>query len=245
MGKLCHLNHAPIVEALIDIQFAPVADMDLSAIAVELSGGRSSSISDLFETMFEFRVEDGASPQSSSIANIAGKRLDFGADHRVIQIRNSGFTFSRLAPYDTWEEMVKPTLVAWRQFQKYIGAGKVNRVALRYINVLELPLPLDSFDRYLTSPPQVPKDLQQGISGFLTRVVCPLKEDLLTITQSLESEASDSSAVKVALDIEVSHERELDRLDVMALERVLDRLRAAKNDAFFAYLTDDALELFK
>lgn len=245
MGKQCHLNRAPIVEALIDIQFAPVADMDMSAIAVELSAGKSASISDLFETMFELRVEGDALPYSSSTANITGKRLDFGTEHRVIQIRNNSFTFSKLAPYDTWEEMIEPTLVAWQHFLKYVGKGTINRVALRYINVLELPLPLDSFDRYLTSPPQVPQGLQQGISGFLTRVLCPLKEDLLIITQSLEREASDNSAVKVALDIEVSHEHELDRSDVATLNLVLNRLRTAKNDAFFAYLTDDALELFK
>lgn len=245
MGKPCHLNRAPIVEALIDIQFAPIADMDLPAIAAELSDGKDCAISDLFETLLEPRVDENAIRHSSSVANVAGKRLDFLVERSVIQIRNGGFTFSRLAPYATWEEMVEPALVAWSYLLKYLQAGRISRVALRYINVLELPLPLNSFDRYLASPPQVPKELQLGISGFLTRVLCPLKEDLLSVTQSLEREASDSSVVKVALDIEVSHERELERLDVSMLDLVLNRLRAEKNDAFFAYLTDDALELFK
>jgi uncharacterized protein (TIGR04255 family) len=239
-----HLDRAPIHEALIDIQFIPVEGIDIGGIAAEFASGQSASVADLFLTMFELKVDKDVLPQAATVADAVGKRVDIPSKHQVLQFRNSGFTFSRLAPYETWEEMSSAALFAWEFFSSRLGAFHIDRVAVRYVNVLQLPLPIETFDLYLTSAPRVPNGLQQGISAFLTRIVCPQGNNVVIITQSLEGEINDGTALKVILDIDVSHECKLDSKDTTALKAVLDRLRACKNEAFFAYLTNEALEMY-
>jgi uncharacterized protein (TIGR04255 family) len=243
VGRQRHLGQAPIHEALIDIQFDQVLDVDVGEIAKEFSEAQQpASVSDLYLTMFEVKVEKDTSPQATSVANAIGKRIDIPSKHQVVQFRNNGFTFSRLAPYESWDEMAEAAMQAWNFFSNRVGSGQINRIAVRYINVLEFPLPIDTFDTYLTSPPRIPNELQSGISAFLTRVVCPQGEDMMIVTQSLEGDSS--KAIKVILDIDVSHQCKLDRQDFSAVDAVLKRLRVCKNNAFFAYLTDDALEIY-
>ena len=245
MGRQRHLGRAPIHEALIDIQFNPVAGVDVGAIAAEFSGDQPASVFDVWQTMFEMKVEADAAPRTSHSADAIGKRIDLPEKHQVVQFRNSGFTFSRLAPYDSWEEMTDAALRAWWFYADRLGPEQINRIAVRYVNILQLPLPLDRFERYLTSPPVVPEEMPQGIVSFLTRVVCPRGEDVAIVTQSLEGEVDGGKAVKVILDIDVSHQCKLDRDNFVAVEAILDRLRAFKNDAFFAFLTNEALEMYE
>jgi uncharacterized protein (TIGR04255 family) len=245
VGKQQYLKHAPIREALIDIQFNPLAEVDIGMIASEFSIGPAEPVSDLYQTMFEIKVAQDALPHASSFAAAIGKRIDLPAKHQVVQFRTNGFTFSRLAPYETWEEMAGAAQHAWRFFATRIAPGQINRIAIRYINVLRLPLPLDGFDAYLSSPPLIPKELPQSVSGFLTRVTYPKGEDVAMVTQSLEGEVDDGAAINIILDIDIAHECKLDRCAFTEVEAILERLRICKNDAFFAFLTDGALEMYK
>lgn len=245
MSKQRHLANAPIQEALIDIQFEPVEGLDVAAFSDEYAKSRSASVSDLFQTMFEIRVEQGKEPPHLATfpASDIGKRIDLIAARQVIQVRANGFTFSQLAPYETWDAMLKSAMEAWQFFSTKFGAGQLTRAAVRYVNVLHLPLPIESFDAYLTSAPKVPDELPQGVSSFLDRVVCPQGDDILTVTQSLEGQIG--NAVKVILDIDVAHVCKMDRTDIDSIASVLERLRSRKNDAFFAYVEEKTLEMYE
>ncbi len=245
MGKQRHLSRAPIQEALIDVQFDPVSGVDVAAIAAEFSGGQAASMFDVWQTMFEMKVGPNVEPRTNQSADAIGKRIDFPDRHQVVQFRNGGFTFSRLAPYDTWEEMTDAGLRAWWYYADRVKPEHIKRVAVRYINALHFPLPLDQFDRYLICPPVVPEEMPQGVAGFLSRVVIPKDGDVALVTQSIEGVVEGGNAVKVILDIDVSHQCDLATDDFVRVESILARLRDFKNLAFFAYLTDEALEMYE
>jgi uncharacterized protein (TIGR04255 family) len=134
-----------------------------------------------------------------------------------------------------------------RRYAAQLHPEFVTRVALRYINALSLPLPLDRFEKYLAAPPGVPPGMPNSLSGFLSRLVIPKGLDTAVITQSVEGEVKSTeraSVLKVLLDIDVSHRCMLPRDEFDQVDAVLERLREYKNQIFFSFLTDEALEMY-
>ena len=121
----------------------------------------------------------------------------------------------------------------------------MSRLALRYINRLNIPLPIEDFSLYLTSPPVIPPDLPQEVSSFLTRVV--LHESTVSlaanITQALE-QGLDPNSVTVILDIDAYKTGEFDPHGAEIAE-VLEALHHFKNRVFFSSLTEAALRLYE
>jgi uncharacterized protein (TIGR04255 family) len=246
VARVRHLTRAPIQEALIDIQFAPVLDADIAGIAAEFSPGGGETSFDVWQGMFEVQVTptDGPQPVVKKTGSV-GKRIDLTEDHQVLQLRSNGFTFSQLAPYQTWEAMRDAAVPLWERYVDRIAPTAISRIAIRYINSITLPVPLADFGKYLIWAPCAPDEVGEGVAGFLTRVVIPKGDDVGIITQSLDGPAKSGQGVKMILDIDISHMCELAPYDLESLIDVLERLRKFKNSAFFSYLTEDALEMFE
>jgi uncharacterized protein (TIGR04255 family) len=64
----------------------------------------------------------------------------------------------------------------------------INRLALRYVNRLDLPLPVGDLKYYLRTVPEVSPDLPQGLSGYFMQLQIP-QEDIsaiLILNQALQ-----------------------------------------------------------
>src|SRR5262249_32303051 len=118
----------------------------------------------------------------------------------------------------------------------------VNRIALRYINRLELPFHRgDEFSRFLTAAPEVPPGAPQNVSEFLSRVVThDGDESTVIITQQL---GPAETASVVAIDIDAFKVGNFST-NPNELGRILEQLRILKNQAFFSLLTEDAVKLY-
>ena len=246
MSKRRHLGNAPIQEALIDIKFDPVSHADVSAAAETLANGETAQILDLWNTMFEFKVELDQQPAAQQSTQI-GKRVDFPERGHVVQLHNGSFTFSRLAPYKDWQEMIDAALALWRHYADLLRVQRVTRVAVRYINLIDLPLPIENFGDFLESPPVIPNGIPQGLAGFLTRMTIPLGQHIAIVTQSLEGgqvEYRGGQALRMVLDIDVSHQEFFERERFSEIGRILGRLRDAKNDVFFSFVTERTVEQY-
>jgi uncharacterized protein (TIGR04255 family) len=246
LSPVRHLNNAPVKEAIIDCQFIGNWNRDLSEVCAELAGSQGR-VSDLFETSVTFTVnnEEGEARVDPSANNSrVGKRIDFTETHQVLQIQRTGFTFSQLEPYGSWLQVVDDARRMWEKVKANISDLHVARLAVRYINVIDLPIPFDDFNEYLTAAPQIPAGLPQGLSQFLIRTVSPIESDLVVVTQSLNPGEGHADRARVVLDIDVSC-IDTDHLTDVALSQTLDRLRDRKNAVFFSYLTEKALEMYK
>jgi uncharacterized protein (TIGR04255 family) len=243
-----HLAHAPIQEAVIDIQFPAVEGVDLDAVASKFSPDGVATSFDVWQGVFEVQMDTSKGPQQLVTHNSSpGKRLDFADRGEVLQLRSNGFTFSKLPPYTKWETVRDTAIPLWERFVGELPPIAVSRIAVRYVNSFVLPLPIQRFEDYLNCGPSLPPGVGEGIASFLTRVVVPEGKDAAVITQSLEGEVQTDSGkgVKVLLDIDVAHVCKLPASDVGGLTTVLNRLRDFKNRAFFSLLTDAALEMFE
>ncbi len=135
----------------------------------------------------------------------------------------------------------------WKLYKDLVSP-EIIRVAVRFINKIDIPLSSQTaldFDDYLTAGPIVPKELPQGISSFLTRVVIndPEIDASAIITQAFE-QIVDPKYVPIIFDIDV-FKQESKGLSEEEAWRTLEKLRHFKNRIFFASITEKIKELFQ
>ncbi|MEW5816558.1 MAG: TIGR04255 family protein, partial [Spirochaetota bacterium] len=194
-----------------------------------------------WEGKFEFKK--GEPPVSSGTEAIYGYIFTSADQKQIFQARIDGFTFSRLKPYETWEQLRDEAHRVWQLYGGVVST-EITRVALRYINRMEFPLPIRDFSDYLTAAPIVPAGLPQGVSSFLTRVVIhePEIDAAAIITQALE-QVVNPSILPIILDIDVFKQKSEGISEEDAWD-TLDKLRHFKNKIFFESITEKAKELF-
>lgn len=204
----------------------------------------------MWEALVGFKV-DGKKASTDASRKVIGKRFDTdGADPHVLQCRTGGFTFSRLSPYVEWGALRADALRLWEAFYKAVQPQTITRLAVRYINEIKIPLPIEKFGDYLVCPPQAPDSLPQALSGFMQRVIIPdEKTNSISIVNQLfegNSEISDGKEViTVVLDIDVFRQVSIDTSRANDIFAVLDVLREQKNKMFFEHLTEQAVEMFQ
>jgi uncharacterized protein (TIGR04255 family) len=253
MAKQRHLENAPVREALIDFRFSPEVPIDLlERWVLQWAEGRGP-VRKIVEGTFAMELGGAglvASNEKSSV-NEVGRRVDCEGGEVVVQFRTSGFTYSRLPKYKDWEEIKGPALLVWQEFCHAMGVTGIVRLALRYINGLEVPLPLPEatgFGHFLTCPPMTPDGpdgVPRGVAGFMTRIVVPVDDQTtLVVSQVLEGPADNQTSLKLLLDIDVFEQGQYSPSSEV-VGPALERLRTVKNDAFFGSLTEATVELYQ
>jgi uncharacterized protein (TIGR04255 family) len=156
-----------------------------------------------------------------------------------------GFTFSRLAPYETWERTQDEASRLWHIYRNATSPTSIDRVALRYINELSLPVEKGNWEQWLTAPPRAPEGVSPRIDEFLTRTVIEdaATETVWLLTQGAQCPDSPAAKSKVLLDIDVSKKTQFD--DDSAIWETMDVLREIKNRLFFGSFTDATSETLK
>jgi uncharacterized protein (TIGR04255 family) len=163
----------------------------------------------------------------------------------IAQFRVDGFTFNRLHPYTSWEELFPQAMDLWRVYSSIAKPDVITRLAVRYVNRIVLPAGPTAFETYLRTAPVIPPELPQYISGFLTRVTIhdPQTDIGAHVAQALEA-SPPGNRLAVILDIDAYKQREFPT-DDPAIEQTFDQLRAFKNLIFFNSLTDDTIRGFE
>lgn len=247
-----HLARAPLREALIDIQFEPRVSIQAIDEYLRGLGAPYQGALDLWEALVGLHGEtNGQPPRATTAQSVIGRRVEAKTDPGyVLQCRLGGFTLSRLSPYGEWGDLRQEAARLWAAFAPFLGNAAVNRIAVRYINELKLPLPLGDFAEFLMCPPVIPPALPQGLSGFLTRVIISDIEHSCTavVTQALEPTQPGGNVqqnITVVLDIDVFRHGRIDLSDANTLWSGLDVLRDRKNAIFFEFLTEKTVEMYE
>ena len=247
MAIQTHLSKAPITEALIDIKVRLPIDVDINKLEPmgKIISNQYPKKQDRirFEGRIDFKL--GETPKHKDPLSLVDGFMYISSDEKyVVQTRLDGFTLSRLKPYETWERLRDEAQKLWKLYLETTSPEIIKRVALRYINRLELPPSMHDFSEYLASPPTVPKGLPQKLASFLNRFIIPFEDidAFAIITQSFESIERD--VVPIILDIDVFREGEFELNKGDAWE-LLEKFRNIKNDVFFESITEKTKELYQ
>lgn len=238
MARVRHLVRAPLREAIIDIQLAHPLDL-----------GFAESLKDLPIPGFvrkneirRFSVSITGAEIPSRTEELLGWRYESEDGSRIVQLRRDGIGYSIIREYTEWADIKAASKRVWDEYRQRAGETEVGRVAVRYINVLDLPAWSD-LNTYLTAAPQVPEGLPQTLTHFLERTVVPFNEGIFAIIiQTMEQVAQ--PATRVILDIDVYAHRSFGSGSA-DLWHFLDRLRGVKNAVFFSSVTEQTLEAYE
>ncbi len=238
------LSKAPITEALVDIRckLPKGFNMDqFKTIGAKISGDYPfEKIIRVHETKIDVKDDEQI---VTTHEKINGYLYESSNRTKIVQLRLDGFTFNRLKPYNNWIEVRDEALRLWNLYTELVKPEFINRIALRYINNLNVPMPVIDFGDYLTCPPEAPEGLTKGISSFFYRVVVATEDSRLTaiITQALETKVDVKDYLPIILDIDVikfTTDGFLEE-DILA---ILEKLRGFKNQIFFSSITKKLLE---
>lgn len=241
--------NSPITEALLDIRVNLPKEITLDTLATF-----QNEIKERFPTRKEqykwesgIKFQAGSAPQvipSSGGSNGYFFRSPDGK--KIVQARLDGYTFNKLKPYNNWEAFSSEAKELWGEYLKVAKPVNVTRLALRYINRIELPLPFTDFKEYILTVPEIGPDIPNALSGFFTRLIIP-NSDIqanAVITETMEKIDDKAGVLPFIFDIDVSRnyvfEPQSDEI-----WQTLNRLREFKNQIFLNSLTKKARELFK
>lgn len=240
------LPNAPITEALIDIRVKATSGFDVNRLQ-----SLHDSIKEVYPEKIprkdwqgKFEIKADGPEISAGGGQTSGYHFKSADKKQIFQAKVDGFTFNRLKPYENWGVFRTEAKRLWHLYRGIVSADII-RVAIRYINKFNMPLPIKDFSEYLSAPPTVPPELPQGVPSFFSRVVIlnPEIEVTAIITQVLEP-AIDPNAAPIILDIDAFRSNP-DGITEEETWILLDKLREFKNQIFFSSITDKAKELFQ
>lgn len=244
-----HYRNAPIAEAVFDVRAILPADFDCN---------KFENFHD--EIKKEFPTKEVSLTYTGSIKIEKGQKPVCGAKEsglngflfkstdgtNLIQFKTSGFTFNKLRPYDNWKSFSEDAKKYLEEYLRITSPIKITRVGLRYINRLDIPLPIEDFEDYLNTVPYIAPEIPQVLAEFFMRLVIPNSEDVpnvAIITETIDNKIkTDGTFLPLILDIDVFREVDLNAGDKKIYE-IFENLREYKNTIFNSSITDKMKQL--
>jgi uncharacterized protein (TIGR04255 family) len=241
------LKNAPITEALIDIRVSLLGDTMLPILETYNVGIKEQlSISKKrysVETRFEMQ-DDGPKVTTPTGRHPDGYLFSSPTEDVVVQARLDGFTISKLRPYEDWPTFLGSAQYFWERYARLASPSRVTRIAVRYLNRIEIPLGVD-MKLYLRTGPEIAPGIPQDLASFLLRLVIPdpASQFVAIVTEAVPQELH-TTVYPIILDIDVFREIDLEPSNPQLWE-ILGALRDVKNRIFFETLTERALEAYR
>jgi len=240
--------NAPITEALLDIrvQLPPEINLDMLKTFHDPIKERFPAKEERISFEASFKVSPKEDPVVlPSMRKPDGYLFRSTIENKVVQARLDGFTFNKLKPYKNWGTFSSEALELWKLYLEIAKPIKIIRIALRYINKIEIPIPMNEFKDYILTVPEIAPNIPQALAHFFMQLVIPNPEIGATavISQTIEP-ITPNQRVPLIFDIDVFKEAVyVDNKDEVWLD--FENLRKFKNDIFFKSITKKTEELFK
>lgn len=236
---------APITEAIIDIRIVAPENSDSSTrdnlFAI---GGDLKLQYPNHEELHRHEVLVTIPGNVHTQDRFAGVRYISADLHTSLAAQPDGFTFSMRAPYSCWDEFCSLARSAWTIYKSKVRPASIVRVAVRYINKIDIPLPAEPTEDYFRLYPMIPEALGDVSESFFLQVRKP-QLDLhanLVVTQGLAPPEKEG-VVGVVLDIDLFRDADLPQTDD-DVWKLFEQFRVRKNVAFEACIGDATRRLF-
>jgi uncharacterized protein (TIGR04255 family) len=249
MAKIRHLKNAPIKEAVIDFRAKVSPEFDVKKFLVLKDELREKFPKFEERLLFKggIKFKHGKPEQPiTEYQGIHGYFFKTQDEKKVVQFRIDGFTFSKLKPYTNWEEVFREARELWEVYLKLAKPESIPRLAVRYINHIEISLPIVDLSKYFTKPPEVPDDINSVIHGFLSKLVVYNQSLKISanIIQALEKSARSDNTIIIILDIDAFKVGDfISKHDEILI--TFKDLHNFKNQIFFNSITEETARLFE
>ncbi len=245
------LPHAPIIEAVLDIDCDLPPDLDRTELE---RAGRDAFRPDYpkfrKQLIHEAEVMMKAEEEPRFSARQGVRSFQFLSDNekQIVQVRVDGFSFNRLAPYSSLDDYLPEIGRCWGIFKELARPRLIRKIALRYINRIVIPAEEGAqvdLKAFLTVGPRLPAETGLTFTGFLNQHQAMDKESGNSANIILASEPFANGGFPIVLDIEVWKQNRLDPARTDELMATVHSLRALKNRIFKHTLTPECLSLYQ
>jgi len=234
-----------VLEALVDIRVERGSPIDLPTLANVHVGEeeRYPKREALMSSSITFDPKGNAVAQAAQSMN--GYRFSDSANSRIAQVRQDGFTFSRLQPYDQWESWRGEARRVWDRYVEAVRPKTINRVAVRYINRIDVSSTRGRLRDYLNIYPELPNEIPNLMTGFIMRLELALPDlPSAALVLSLGRIPPPSQGlVSILLDLDLYQQLKMGPREENLWDS-LETLHARENLFFESCITDRARELF-
>jgi uncharacterized protein (TIGR04255 family) len=233
---------APITEAIIELR-------------VEASPGVTAgscksvfeSVRDRFPEMKEMLMMQGFIMGGQQVGaqasqSLAGYLFHSNELRQTVTASPDRFSFSQLSPYDSWDVFCPAAQHLWDVYNSRLKPVKIVRVATRFVNRIEIPLPLENITDYFRTAPIVSTDMSQECSGLFMQLQLPQKDIGCVVALNEAQLPAGDDTVPFILDIDIFDEAQEYSTDAVVWNR-LNEFRWRKNEVFEACITDRVRKL--
>lgn len=247
--KFQHLAKAPIVEAVIEVRAKAEKPWDEPKITEQLKAALPDYPN--FQSHREFVQEVKLAPgekAESAVQDLGWKGLRFESADKlhVAQFNRDGFSFSRLKPYESWEQICGEGLRLWHIFMELARPEEIHRLGLRFINRMYLLEGEDHLEDLLQALPQQPEGLDLPVASFFHHETFGVPGYPYAINTRRTIQPPEKPAdreVGIILDIDVFTVQPFELKEGL-IEKYLAEMRWLKNKVFYGSLNPKAMEKF-
>ncbi len=232
--KVQHLKNAPIKEAIVDIQVELPSDALKGLEKLKKSYSREYPVTkDLLG--LEVRIKSTAETRGSSHEmNRMGIRFETGNNDRVVLARLDRMVFSRVNKYYDWDDLIENAKKAWGKYRRAMKPVRIKRLAVRYINQVQLEWPIEDI---VKAQPSIPTGVDYKMNGFTSQTL--LTDNGVSILVTL---AKKDRSEPVLIDIDVFKDVDLLPKQFISVWKQISKFREIKNNVFFNYSTQKLIK---
>ncbi len=174
VANAIHFDNAPIVEAIVGIDFEEILPIETLENLNSLSAAFSVDYPTVEKLITgEYKIQFGSPvEQVETQIGYFFKSVD---GLQVVHAKRNGFAFSRLRPYQTWEKFIAEAKRTWDLYRHALSTPSLAKFSVRYINRLSWPNG-EKIEDYLAVYPYIPDGLPQSLSECFLKLEFPLSE---------------------------------------------------------------------
>ena len=239
-----HLSKAPIVEAVIDIRVVPSVKWDEISLQSDLKQRLPDfpKVEPLRHARYQIAVGKQVNPTVEDFGCV-GFKFQSSDNLHIAQFNKEAFVFSRLKPYENWEQLSGEALRLWVIYCELLKPKDVKRIGLRFINRIAIKQEKIELADYYKYPPAPLKELNWTLTGYLHHDVMQVPEtsyrvNLIKTVQNVPGE------IGLILDIDVFMQNPFE-YNELRIKECLEEMRWVKNKVFFGSLTDEIIQELK
>ena len=233
---------APITEAIVNIQVKRDPEIEINKLREMADQLKDQYPGRLDARLLKGTLQLGAKATANTTEQHLGFVLTDEPKQRVAQLRVDGFSYSMLAPYTNWPEFTAEARKVWETYRQ--PEMTLTKIAVRYVNRIDIPLPIRDFRDFLRTYPELSSDMEPYLSGYFMQLQCPQPglEAIAIVTQGMIP-APKPNVVSILLDIDLARSINLPSSE-QDLWTLLERFRGCKNSIFEACITNRTRSLF-
>ncbi|MBI5307980.1 MAG: TIGR04255 family protein [Planctomycetes bacterium] len=243
------LTKSPIVEAAIEVRAQAKITWDEPLVTEQLKTKLPDYPNTQSQREFKSTLEFGIGKKAKGdVLDMGWKGLRFESADKlhIAQFNRDSFLFSRLQPYDSWEQFCDEGLRLWQLYMNLAKPTEIQRVGLRFINRMELSQD-EQMEDYLQILPQKPQGLDIPIGSFFHHEVLNVPDYpyAINIRRTIQppNKATDKK-IGLILDIDVFTIQPFEP-KIGIIGQYLAEMRWLKNKVFYGNITPKAREAFR